>query len=127
MPTRYRDALTAEAGGLLTITKHPDGCLWVFPRPVWEQFRAVIVAMPQSEQWTRRFFLGNAMDVEIDATGRVLVAPELRQAAGLDKDVWLMGMGKYLELWDRATYDAKEAKAIEMGELQKDAFKGMSF
>lgn len=127
MPTRYRDALMTEASGLLTITKHPDGCLWVFPRPVWEQFRTVIVAMPQSEQWTRRFFLGNAMDVEIDATGRVLVAPELRQSAGLDKDVWLMGMGKYLELWDKATYDAQEAKAIEMGELQKDAFKGMSF
>ena len=51
-------------------------------------------------------FLGNAMDVEMDATGRVLVSPELRQAAGIAKDAILLGMGNHFELWDKATYDA---------------------
>jgi len=125
VPTRHRDVLSATAAGLLTITKHPDGCLWVFPRPEWEKFRAGIAAMPQSAQWVKRFFLGNAMDVEMDGTGRVLISPELREAAGLGKDVWLMGMGSYFELWDKATYDAKEA-AFKQGELP-DAFKDFSF
>ena len=122
VPTRHRDVLSATAAGLLTITKHPHGCLWVFPRPEWEKFRAGIAAMPQSAQWVKRFFLGNAMDVEMDGTGRVLVSPELREAAGLGKDVWLMGMGSYFELWDKARYQAQEAALLltEMPNSLKD-------
>ncbi len=51
----------------------------------------------------RRIFLGNAMDVEMDASGRVLVSPELRAKAGITKDAVLLGMGSYLELWDAAS------------------------
>jgi MraZ protein len=124
VPTRHRDVLSATAAGQLTITKHPHGCLMLFPRPEWEKFRERIAALPMSAQWWKRIFLGNAMDVEMDGTGRVLVSPELREAAGLGKDVWLMGMGSYFELWDKATYDAKEA-VFKQGELP-DAFKDFS-
>ena len=41
------------------------------------------------------------MDVEIDASSRVLIAPELRDSAGLERDVMLVGMGSHFELWDR--------------------------
>ena len=58
VPTRHRDALTEQAGGQLTITKHPDGCLMVFPRPEWEQVRERIAKLPMSAQWTKRIFLG---------------------------------------------------------------------
>ena len=98
VPTRHRDALTQQAGGQLTITKHPDGCLMVFPRPAWEEFRERIAKLPMSAQWWKRIFLGNAMDVEMDGTGRVLVSPELREAAGLAKDAVLLGMGNHFEL-----------------------------
>ena len=100
VPTRYRDVLSADAAGQLTITKHPHGCLMVFPRPEWEQFRDRIAQLPMSAQWWKRMFLGNAMDVDMDGTGRVLVSPELRQSAGLTRDVLLLGMGKHFELWD---------------------------
>ena len=83
VPTRHRDVLSATAAGQLTITKHPHGCLMVFPRPEWEKFRERIGQLPMAAQWWKRIFLGNAMDVEMDATGRVLVSPELRQAAGI--------------------------------------------
>jgi hypothetical protein len=66
-----------------------------------------------SAQWWKRIFLGNAMDVELDSTGRVLVSPELRAAAGISKDAVLLGMGNYFELWDKATYDAQEAQAMQ--------------
>ena len=72
MPTRHRDVLGATASGQLTITRHPHGCLMIFPRPEWEQFRARIAALPMDAQWWKRIFLGNAMDVELDSTGRVL-------------------------------------------------------
>ncbi|MCB2034740.1 MAG: cell division/cell wall cluster transcriptional repressor MraZ, partial [Ottowia sp.] len=81
--------------------------------------------LPMSAQWWKRIFLGNAMDVELDGTGRVLVSPELRAAAGLEREVILMGMGRHFELWDKATYEAKEAEAMQ-GETP-DAFKELSF
>lgn len=125
VPTRHRDVLSATAGSQLTITKHPDGCLMVFPRPEWEKFRERIAQLPMSAQWWKRIFLGNAMDVEMDGSGRVLVPPELRTAVGISKDTVLLGMGNHFELWDKATYDAKEAEAMQ-GEVP-DAFKDFSF
>lgn len=121
MPTRHRDAL----GASLTLTKHPHGCLMVFPREAWETFRGRIAALPMGAQWWKRIFLGNAMDVEMDATGRVLIAPELREAAGIEKDVVLLGMGAYLELWDASTYKAREAEEMQ-GEMP-DVFRDFSF
>ena len=125
VPTRHRDVLNVTANGLLTMTKHPHGCLMVFPRPEWEKYRERIAELPMSAQWWKRIFLGNAMDVEVDATGRVLVSPELREAAGISKDIMLLGMGNHFELWDKATYDVQEAKAMQ-GEMP-DVFKDFSF
>jgi MraZ protein len=65
--------------------------------------------------WWRRIFLGNAAEVELDGAGRILVSPELRSAAGVEKEVMLLGMGSHLELWDAATYAAKEQAAIAQG------------
>lgn len=125
VPTRHRDVLSATANGQLTITKHPHGCLMIFARPEWEKFRERIGSLPMSAQWWKRIFLGNAMDVELDSTGRVLVSPELRTGAGISKDTVLLGMGSYFELWDKATYEAQEAKAMQ-GEMP-DVFKDFSF
>ena len=125
VPTRHRDVLMATAAGQLTLTRHPHGCLMVFPRPEWEKFRERIAALPMSAQWWKRIFLGNAMDVEMDGTGRVLVSPELRQAAGLTRDVMLLGMGNHFELWDKTTYEAKEAEAMQAG--MPEAFEDFAF
>jgi MraZ protein len=67
-----------------------------------------------SAQWWKRIFLGNAMDVEMDSTGRILVSPELRAAAGITRDTMLLGMGNHFELWDKPTYDGSG------GELSPD-------
>ena len=125
MPTRHRDVLAALASGQITITKHPHGCLMVFPRPEWEKFRERITQLPMTAQWWKRVFLGNAMDVDMDGTGRVLVSPELRQAAGLSRDVMLLGMGQHFELWDKASYEAKEAEAMQAG--MPEAFEDFAF
>lgn len=125
VPTRYRDVLSAIASGQLTMTKHPHGCIMIFPRPEWEKFRDRIAALPMSAQWWKRMFLGNAMDVELDATGRVLVSPELRAAANIERDTLLLGMGNHFELWDKATHDALEARALQ-GDMP-DVFKDFAF
>jgi MraZ protein len=92
----------AVAATRLTITKHPHGLPHDFSRgPSGKKFRERIAALPMAAQWWKRIFLGNAMDVELDGTGRVLVSPELRAAAGIEKDVMLLGMGNHFELGTR--------------------------
>jgi MraZ protein len=65
------------------------------------------------------------MDVELDSTGRILISPELRQGAGITKDTVLLGMGNHFELWDKVSYEAQEAKAMQ--EQMPDVFKDFSF
>ena len=125
VPTRYRDVLSGAAAGQLTITRHPHGCLMIFPRNEWEIFRTRIASMPMSAQWTKRLFLGNAMDVDMDATGRILVSPELRAATSMSKDTTLLGMGNHFELWDAATYAAEQAAQLKGG--MPDVLKDFSF
>ena len=109
MPARYRDDLQAECAGRLTVTKHPHGCLMIFPRPAWEKFREQLTQLPFSQVGVKRVFLGHADDVEMDGTSRVLIHPELRAFAGLEKDVTLLGMGSHFELWAAPAYAAYEA------------------
>ena len=125
VPTRYRDVLSATSASQLTMTKHPHGCIMIFPRSEWEKFRERIASLPMQAQWWKRIFLGNAMDADMDATGRVLVSPELRSAAGISKDTVLLGMGSYFELWDAQTYAAQEAEQMK-GEMP-DVFRDFSF
>jgi len=125
IPSRHREALQLQAEGRVTVTKHPDGCLMLFPRPEWELFRERIAALPMEAHWWKRIFLGSAADVELDTAGRVLITPELRTAAGLERDVMLLGMGSHFEVWDAATYTAKEQAAMAQG--MPDALKNFSF
>jgi MraZ protein len=125
VPARHRDALAALCSGQLTLTKHPEGCLMVFPRPAWETFRDKVAALPMSASGWKRIFLGNAMDVDVDGAGRVLVSPELRAAAGLSKDVMLLGMGSHFELWDAERYAAHEAEV--MAQAMPDALQDFTF
>ncbi|MDO8769620.1 MAG: division/cell wall cluster transcriptional repressor MraZ [Burkholderiaceae bacterium] len=115
VPTRHRDALVEQAQGCLTITRHPDGCLLVYPRREWENKREQIAAFPMQARALQRLLLGNAQDVEIDGSGRVLIAPELRVAAGLSRDVMLLGMGAHFELWDAASLARREADDLSQG------------
>ena len=125
MPARHRELLAAMGVGQLTITKHPEGCLMVFPRPAWETFRDRVAALPMDASGWKRVFLGNAMDVEIDASFRVLVAPELRASAGLVRDVMLLGMGSYFELWDLQRHAEQEVQVLQ-SEMPA-SLKGFSF
>ena len=115
IPAKHRDALSIQCEGRLTLTKHPDGCVMLFPRPVWESHREQIATWPLQARAWQRIFLGNACDVELDTAGRILISPELRAAVGLDREVMLMGMGSHFEIWDAAKLAEKEQQAIDAG------------
>lgn len=115
VPTRHRDALISQVEGRLTLTRHPDGCLLVYPRSEWEKKRAEIVAFPMQARPLQRLLLGNAQDVEMDGSGRILIAPELRTAVSLTREVMLLGMGSHFELWDAAEWARREAEDLAKG------------
>ena len=112
MPVRHRDVLASMGAGKVTITKNPPGGLLIFPPAAWDDFSARVAALPMESAGWKRLFLGNAVEVEIDASSRVLVAPELRDFADLSRDVMLLGMGNFLELWDKRRYDEHEAQVV---------------
>ncbi len=125
VPTRHRDALLVQGEGRVTLTKHPDGCLLLFPRPEWEAFRARVAQLPMDAHWWRRIFLGNAAEIDLDSAGRILVTPELRSAANIEREIMLLGMGSHLEIWDANTYASKEQAAIAQG--MPDTLKQFTF
>lgn len=113
IPARYRDALMAEEQGGLTLTRHPDGCLLLYPRSTWQQKRSEIAALPGHARPLQRLLLGSALDVDMDGAGRILVSPELRMAAGLSRDVMLLGLGSNFELWDSAQWEARSLEDVK--------------
>ncbi|MBK6469312.1 MAG: division/cell wall cluster transcriptional repressor MraZ [Betaproteobacteria bacterium] len=112
VPARWRDVLMATVQGQMVVTKNPDGCLSLYPLPVWEAFENNVLALTTEDDAWRRFFIGSATEVELDSAARVLIPPELRAWAGLERDVKFMGVGAYFELWDSARHDARETEAL---------------
>lgn len=112
VPSKFATVLAATVGGQLVVAKSPDGCLSLYPLPVWEQFEAEMRGWPLEMDGWRRLYVGSASDVEIDGASRVLIPPELRRWAGLEREVKFMGVGAYFELWDSTRYDEREARML---------------
>ena len=69
---------------------------------------------PQSAA-IKRLLVGNAREEAMDAAGRLLVAPELRQFAQLEKQVWLVGQGSHFELWSDAGWQKQQEAIFALG------------
>ena len=122
MPVRHRDVLSTMGANKVTITKNPPGGLLIFPPAAWDDFSQRVSALPMEAAGWKRLFIGNATEVELDGSSRLLIAPELREFADLSRDVIMLGMGSYLELWDKRRYADQEDKlrATEMPESIKN-------
>lgn len=115
IPARHRDAIVAASGSRLVLTADPSRCLLLYPLAAWEPIQARLMALSSFDERIRalqRLLVGHADDVEIDAAGRILVPPELRRYASLDRRVVLVGQGTKFELWDDAAWAARTAQAI---------------
>ena len=122
IPTRHREALTAASGGQLVLTAHPHGCLLLYPAPAWEPIREKILkasSFNREAASIKRTLVGNALDMELDSAGRLLIAPELRQQAKLDKSIRFVGMGSHFEIWSEEGW--QQQNEIALSALTSDA------
>lgn len=118
LPTRYHERVRAVCQGAFVITVDlREHCLALYPLNEWETIEAGLnklpVSDPQSARIKRRL-LGYATEVTLDASGRLLLSPELRKFAGLEKSVVLAGQGNKCEIWDKQAWDALQAQTEEI-------------
>jgi MraZ protein len=114
VPTRYRDALLS-GGRAVVLTAHPDSCLLLYPKVAWEPIGAKLQALSsfnEQARWWQRLLVGFAEELELDAQGRILVSPALRNYAELKKDVMLVGQGSHFEMWDVVTWSDRLTRAL---------------
>ncbi|MBE5908771.1 MAG: division/cell wall cluster transcriptional repressor MraZ [Lachnospiraceae bacterium] len=104
MPAKYREQL----GNEFVVTKGLDGCLFVYPQEEWQsietKFREVPLTTKDARKFSRFFFAGAAA-CEIDKQGRILLPSVLREFAGLEKDVVLVGVLNRIEIWDKTKWE----------------------
>ena len=116
IPAKYRAELMSSCAGCLIITVDPSRCLLIYPQPAWEPIEQKLNNLASFETKTRslqRLLVGNASDVEMDAAGRILVPPPLRQFAGLSKEVVLVGQGTKFELWNESQWNQQIEAALD--------------
>ncbi|MBQ6104361.1 MAG: division/cell wall cluster transcriptional repressor MraZ [Lachnospiraceae bacterium] len=124
VPSKIREGL----GDSFIVTLGLDGCLYIFSDDGWDKFTEQLEKLPGTKEirQTKRYFMANAAQCDIDKQGRTLVPAALREKAGIDKEVVLVGMIDKVELWSKERFDAQnesidsfsiESAAEKLGEF----------
>jgi MraZ protein len=116
VPARHRDALMAAASGRVVVTADPSRCLLLYPFPDWEPIEKRLNGLSGFNPQIRalqRLLIGHAHELEMDATGRILLPPMLRQFASLEKNVVLVGQGAKLEMWNEERWQSEVEQALD--------------
>lgn len=103
-PAKLRD----ELGHRFIVTKGLDShkCLFAYSEAAWEALGEKIKALPNAKaRQVQRFLFANAIDVEPDKQGRIVIPQNLREYAGLTKDIMISGIGDHAELWDKDAWE----------------------
>jgi MraZ protein len=138
IPTRYRTVLDEICSGDLVITiDMKSTCLTLSPLPEWKKFEEKVAALPALDdlaEMLSRFVVGQAKDLQVDGSGRILIPPELRDYAQLEKKLVLVGRTRRLEIWSEDNWNAERQKSQENyrgmlldRENMSDALKNLSW
>src|SRR3990167_2840608 len=119
VPARYRDLVQDEADGILVVTiDTEERCLLLYSYPQGEEIELKLQALPSFHPATRRIqrlLIGHATEVEMDRNGRILLPSLLREYAGIDRSVMLVGQGNKFEIWGESQWELAREGWIAQG------------
>lgn len=125
LPAKFREEL-AEG---LVLTRGQERCVYVFSAREFERVHEQMRSAPLSSRQARdyiRVFLSGASDEVPDKQGRVTVPAPLRQYAGLDREVTVIGAGARVEIWDTESWNAYlAAQEAAFSETDEDVLPGV--
>ncbi len=124
IPARFRDLLKAGGGDGVVVTGMPGvvKALHSYTFEEWSRIETQILSLPKKSEEMRRFirfFIGGASECSCDKQGRVLIPPDLRNYAGLKKEIMLVGVLDHFEIWSRENWD-NDQKYLEKDMLKED-------
>ena len=125
IPSRYRDRLSESCSGrLVTTISLLERCLVVYPFPDWQAIEDKLKGLPALDtkaQAIRHLLIGHASEADMDGHGRVLLPQSLREFAGLNKRIRMVGQVTNFELWDEDTWVSRREELLsQVEELRTD-------
>ena len=107
LPAGFKKQLGEESGNPFVISRGFEKCLTLYPMKSWEPIFSELSKLndfdPKVREF-RRYFLNGAIQVDLDSAGRLLVPPNLKEHAGLEKDIVLVAAMNKIEIWDKRKY-----------------------
>lgn len=107
LPAGFKKQLPEEAGSQFVINRGFEKCLTLYPMKSWDPIFSELGKLndfdPKVREF-RRYFLNGATVLELDSAGRLLVPPNLKEHAGLEKDIVLVAAMNKIEIWDKDKY-----------------------
>ena len=124
VPAKHRDALLTQSAGNIVLTAHPHRCLLLYPEPLWGAIQSKLMGLSSFDKKSsalQRLLVGYAEDITLDGAGRLLVSPVLREFAGLEKDVMLVGQGSHFELWNMEAWHKQFLNVVGDSDIEMPA------
>ena len=114
IPSRFREGLPAE----VAVTRGMDRCLVVYPIDAWKEISEKVTSLSITDSRARslrRQLFADAINLELDRQGRILIPDRLREYAGMDltSDVVIVGLESFIELWDPERWSVQNDNQME--------------
>jgi len=128
IPSKFRELLSARGENELVLTDF-DSCLTAYPKGEWRVLEEKMKQLSMIQKDVRNFlrlFYSSATEVPLDPQGRILIPPQMRERARLDREVVLLGLLNKIEIWDKeswedfmagsaGTFEEVASKLVELG------------
>lgn len=115
IPARIREALSDGFQERCVVTRGIEPCIALYPKDEWDslvrKLRASLPRMSGKGRWFLRKVFGMATECELDKQGRILIPQHLREFAGIEKEVVVIGVLDHVEIWSKDRW--READAQE--------------
>lgn len=104
LPAKFREAAKSNFIEKFFVTRGLDKCLFMFAEDEWKNQEQKFKSMPFTKQEARRFnriYFSGALELIPDKQGRILLAPYLKEFAGIKRDIVIIGVANRIEIWDK--------------------------